>query len=105
MRVAATMALVAVLLAACSDSPSPGKTQRHVFLIVMENHTPEQALSGPFMASLADKYGVAENYHAITHPSVPNYLALTSGSTWGGPANTFASDREAPSAPHSSKPG
>src|SRR5437773_7706278 len=83
MRVAATMALVAVLLAACSDSPSPGKTQRHVFLIVMENHTPEQALSGPFMASLADKYGVAENYHAITHPSVPNYLALTSGSTWG----------------------
>src|SRR5438552_17048406 len=83
MRVAATMALVAVLLAACSDSPSPGKTQRHVFLIVMENHTPEQALSGPFMASLAAKYGVAENYHAITHPSVPNYLTLTSGSTWG----------------------
>ncbi|OLC49621.1 MAG: hypothetical protein AUH80_00970 [Chloroflexi bacterium 13_1_40CM_4_65_16] len=89
MRVAATMALVAVLLAACSDSPSPGKTQRHVFLIVMENHTPEQALSGPFMASLADKYGVAENYHAITHPSVPNYLALTSGSTWGVTDDSF----------------
>ena len=56
---------------------------RHVFLIVMENHSPQEALAGPFTASLATKYGVANNYRAITHPSVPNYLALTSGSTWG----------------------
>jgi len=32
---------------------------------------------------LAEKNGVATNYRAISHPSVPNYLALTSGSTWG----------------------
>jgi hypothetical protein len=56
---------------------------RNVFLIVMENHSPDEALSGPFTASLAARYGVAANYHAITHPSVPNYLALTSGQTWG----------------------
>jgi phosphatidylinositol-3-phosphatase len=56
---------------------------RHVFLIVMENHSPSEALAGPFTASLAAKYGVANNYRAVTHPSVPNYLALTSGSTWG----------------------
>jgi phosphatidylinositol-3-phosphatase len=55
----------------------------HVFVIVMENHTAEQALSGQFIASLADKYAVAQNYHAVAHPSLPNYLALTSGSTWG----------------------
>jgi acid phosphatase len=54
-----------------------------VFEIVMENHTPQEALSGPFTASLASRYGVAANYSAITHPSVPNYLALTSGQTWG----------------------
>jgi phospholipase C len=54
-----------------------------VFVIVMENHSADQALSGTYTASLAAKYGVANNYHAITHPSVPNYLALTSGSTWG----------------------
>jgi phospholipase C len=54
-----------------------------VFLIVMENHSASEALTGTFTASLAAKYGVANNYHAITHPSVPNYLALTSGSTWG----------------------
>src|SRR5262249_4273230 len=23
------------------------------------------------------------NYHGVSHPSLPNYLALTSGSTWG----------------------
>src|SRR5438046_606844 len=34
-------------------------------------------------ASLAAKFAVANNYHAVSHPSVPNYLALTSGSTWG----------------------
>ena len=48
----------------------------------MENHSISDALTGPFTASLAAKYGIANNYHAITHPSVPNYLALTSGSTW-----------------------
>lgn len=49
----------------------------------MENKTPAEALTGPFTASLADRYGVADNYRATAHPSVPNYLALTSGSTWG----------------------
>lgn len=49
----------------------------------MENHAVDQALSGPFTASLAQRYGVANNYHAVAHPSVPNYLALTSGTTWG----------------------
>jgi len=54
-----------------------------VFVIVMENKSAAEALTGPFTASLAAQYGVANNYHAVTHPSVPNYLALTSGSTWG----------------------
>lgn len=76
------MLLVGLVLTACAPSHSPVDT-RHVFVIVMENHTPAQALTGPFTASLAARYGVAANYSAITHPSVPNYLALTSGRTWG----------------------
>src|SRR5438034_4356807 len=80
----ALLSMLAVLGAACSHSPAGSKPQaRHVFMIVMENHSPDQALSGEFTSSLAAKYGVAENYHAVAHPSVPNYLALTSGSTWG----------------------
>src|SRR5437899_12211740 len=76
---------VAVLLAeACGQTPARSSAPpRHVFLIVMENHSPSQAMRGAFTASLAAKYRVAGNYRAITHPSVPNYLALTSGKTWG----------------------
>src|SRR5712691_172828 len=78
--------LAAVVLGACegvSGGHIDSEVARHVFLIVMENHSAQEALTGEFTASLAAKYGVASNYHAISHPSVPNYLALTSGSTWG----------------------
>ncbi|HYM66434.1 MAG TPA: alkaline phosphatase family protein [Patescibacteria group bacterium] len=63
-------------------APTP-VTQQHVFLIVMENRSPAEALTGPFTASLAASYGLADGYRAVAHPSVPNYLALSSGSTWG----------------------
>ncbi|HSS93509.1 MAG TPA: alkaline phosphatase family protein, partial [Candidatus Dormibacteraeota bacterium] len=78
------MALLAVL-GACGvgGHVGSGVPARHVFLIVMENKSHLEALTGPFTASLAATYGVANDYHAVTHPSVPNYLALTSGSTWG----------------------
>ena len=73
----------ALLFAACAPSHAQPATARHVFLIVMENHSAQEALAAPFTASLAARYRVAADYTAITHPSVPNYLALTSGQTWG----------------------
>ena len=69
--------------AACGQPAAPAWVATHVFVIVMENKSPAEAMAGPFTASLAARYGVAENYRAVSHPSVPNYLALTSGSTWG----------------------
>jgi phosphatidylinositol-3-phosphatase len=39
--------------------------------------------SGTYMTSLASTYGLATHDTAITHPSEPNYIALTSGSTSG----------------------
>jgi phosphatidylinositol-3-phosphatase len=78
------LGLLAVSMAACAQAgaatPPP---PRHVFLIVMENKSPQQALQGSFTASLAARYRVAGNYTAIAHPSLPNYLALSSGQTWG----------------------
>jgi phosphatidylinositol-3-phosphatase len=65
------------------ESPSPTKAAPHVFVVVMENRSYEQALAGGYTAQLAAKYGVATNYHGVSHPSLPNYLAMTSGSTWG----------------------
>lgn len=87
LRLKGTLLCYLLLLAACGGNQavaqSSPQSPRHVFLIVMENHGPDEVMGGQYIASLADKYGVAANYHALAHPSVPNYLALTSGSTWG----------------------
>ena len=68
-------------------SPSPaapgGAKAGAVFVIVMENRSYADALATPYVASLAARYGLATNYHSVGSPSLPNYLALTSGSTWG----------------------
>ena len=67
-----------------SPEPTPVTTGlSHVFVIVMENHSYGRALSGSYTAALAKKYSVATDYHAVSNPSLPNYLALTSGNTWG----------------------
>jgi hypothetical protein len=82
---AASIAAGLMAGAACSGSTATitGHAPRNVFMIVMENHSPGEALQGAYTAALAAQNGVASDYHAITHPSVPNYLALTSGQTWG----------------------
>src|SRR5258708_4085574 len=82
-QIAGSVAVAAVLGACGGGGHIDHGVARHVFLIVMENHSASEALAGKFTASLAAKYGVANDYRAITHPSIPNYLALTSGSTWG----------------------
>src|SRR5258708_21893177 len=66
-----------------AESLSPTPAPSHVFVVVMENRSYEQALAGGYTAQLAAKYGVATNYHGVSHPSLPNYLAMTSGSTSG----------------------
>jgi acid phosphatase len=54
-----------------------------VFVIVLENTSYQLALGQPYIASLATDYALATNYSAVAHPSLPNYLVMTSGSTWG----------------------
>ncbi len=60
---------------------------KHVFLIMMENHATEEiignAVDAPFINNdLLKRAGVgyATQYFGVTHPSLPNYLALISGS-------------------------
>lgn len=60
----------------------------YVVVIVLENHSLGDVInssSAPFLNQLASTYGLAVNYTAIEHPSLPNYLALISGqnfSSW-----------------------
>ena len=66
-----------------SSSGSPSAAPGHVFVIVLENTSLRLALAQPYISSLANQYGVAVDYHDVGNPSLPNYLAMTSGSTWG----------------------
>jgi phosphatidylinositol-3-phosphatase len=51
----------------------------HVVWIMMENRSYSEVIGAPYISTLAKDCGVATNYHNITHPSLPNYIALTSG--------------------------
>jgi len=64
-------------------SPSPTPAAKHVFVIVLENTSYQLALRQPYIASVARQYAVATSYSSVANPSLPNYLAMTSGSTWG----------------------
>ena len=66
-----------------SPTPTPTPSPKHVFVIVLENASYGRALAQPYISSLASQYAVATNYHDVSSPSLPNYLAMTSGSTWG----------------------
>ncbi len=62
-----------------------GATYSHVVWIVLENvgYSVVGSSSAPYFNSLASKCALATNDVAISHPSLPNYIALTSGSTQG----------------------
>src|SRR5205807_3840794 len=92
-QAAVALALVALVAprtisarAASVDSRSSLKNYQHVFIIMMEN-TGYKSLIGnanaPWINSAAATYGLATNYYGVSHPSQPNYIAATSGSTNG----------------------
>jgi hypothetical protein len=61
----------------------------NVFVILEENTSLStlvasiNANAAPNFASLRTKYASGTGYHGVSHPSLPNYIALTSGSTQG----------------------
>jgi phosphatidylinositol-3-phosphatase len=67
----------------CSGSAQPAGRWR-VLVVVLENHSYAQvAGSSPYLNQLAHDCALATRYSAVSHPSLPNYLALTSGTTSG----------------------
>ena len=56
----------------------------HVVVVVMENHSYTDIIGNadaPYINTLATQGANFTAYHAVTHPSEPNYIALFSGST------------------------
>ena len=84
--------------AVCGTASGPRARYQHVLIVVMENHSFSQvADSSHYLNGLARRCGLAERYSAITHPSLPNYLALTSGGTQGISDDCTSCSTSAPS--------
>lgn len=104
--VAAVLVVLAALAGGCARSggtpaaPSPpsapagtavatgpaatGSRPTKLLTIVEENHGEQATVTQmPYLAGLAAAYGRTTDYHALTHPSLPNYLAMVGGSTFG----------------------
>lgn len=97
-RSIATLAVLALATAACGTAaPSSDLTaalavrhtsaaRSHVVVVVMENKEQGRVLGArraPFLTRLARRSGVAAESFGVRHPSLPNYIALVSGSTQG----------------------
>jgi phosphatidylinositol-3-phosphatase len=79
-------ALGAAALPGAQAAPRPVPAFDHVVVIVFENKARSSVLgssSAPTFNGLARRYAVLAGYRGVTHPSLPNYLALVSGSTQG----------------------
>ena len=88
---AAALVLCAIAISelACGGSsklqtpvPAGQLTFNHVVLVVEENHSYGDVIGSPdmpYLNSLASKYALATQYFAVAHPSLPNYVMLTTG--------------------------
>jgi hypothetical protein len=60
------------------------RTPTKVLVVIEENHSYAQMRSGmPFLARLSNTYGYATHWTALAHPSLPNYLGISGGTTFG----------------------
>jgi phospholipase C len=58
----------------------------HIVMIILENKDYGEVIGSkqaPNLNAMANEYVLLSEYYAVTHPSLPNYIALVSGSTQG----------------------
>jgi hypothetical protein len=71
----------------CGVAPAPPSVYRHVVWIVMENKSWHDVMGSsapaPNIKRLAGLCGVASAFYGEAHPSLPNYIAMTSGGMQG----------------------
>ena len=94
----AVVLAAAVLCAGCGGDAADGAPtarpirpgavakRSHVVVIVMENKEQSDVLGNrdaPYVNRLRRRSGTATRSYGVTHPSLPNYIALISGSTQG----------------------
>jgi hypothetical protein len=78
--------VLCALLAGRATAAAPVPAFAHVVVIVFENKESTSVLgnrAAPTFNSYGRRYARLTRYYGVTHPSLPNYLALVSGSIQG----------------------
>lgn len=68
------------------SAATPSAAARRLVIIVMENRNFDRIIGDaccPYINSLAARGVLFTNWYGIRYPSLPNYLAMTGGSTFG----------------------
>ncbi len=97
--------LLVAVTAALVMAPGGGGASRfprpsRVAVMVLENRSYNHVIGSrdaPYLNQLARRSALATNYYAVAHPSLPNYIALTTGSTSEVKGNCSGCDTERPS--------
>jgi phosphatidylinositol-3-phosphatase len=87
--------------AVTAPTPAP-EEYRHVVVVVLENHSFDTVIGNPqapYLNVLAQQWSLATGYSGVSHPSLPNYLALIGGGTFGVSSDCTACFVAAPSLP------
>jgi hypothetical protein len=71
-----------------SVQPTPREVPafKHIYVIILENKEYGSIVGSdraPYQNELIARYGIATDFYGETHPSEPNYIALTSGGLQG----------------------
>jgi hypothetical protein len=70
----------------CGAAAAPPAAWQHVIWIVFENKSYSEVIgspNAPYINTMAAACGLARQFYAESHPSLPNYIAMTSGGTQG----------------------
>jgi phosphatidylinositol-3-phosphatase len=108
-------ALLTPTLVSSMDTATPAPSQtpsatpealipnfEHIVIIMFENKEFGSVIGNPQMPTynrLAGEYTLLTQYYAIQHPSLPNYIALIGGDTFGIDSNCIDCFIDAPSLP------
>ena len=86
MKPAACLVVLFAILAGRATAAVPVPSFDHVVVIVFENKESTKVVgnrAAPTFNAYGRRYARLTRYYGVTHPSLPNYLALVSGSTQG----------------------
>jgi acid phosphatase len=89
-------AFVGLKYSHAASNPERQFVVKHVIVILLESKNESFVLGNkdaPYINNiLVPNYSITDDYYSVAHPSLPNYIAITSGSTFGVRNNSLLVD-------------